>query len=471
MINTKKGIALLTISFFVITTLPYIVLSFSCVPVADDFVYAVHSRSFGILGAVRMWYLGFTGRYMSSLIISAFSSPEIIFTSVKFFPLILLIGLNLSLYSFIRSFRLFSKLFSLCLSITLVAVYLSTLISPGEMIFWLSGSVTYTLPILIMLCFWAYVIRVHFSQAPVTSLNKIVVTVYCLVLNGSNELMIFYNGFFVFIFFLYTQRNQLKSYSVAIIALTITCLCSLISLFAPGNFVRHDYLNNLTGTHPSILHSIRYTSNAVAIWTYLRSKQLFFLYILIAVPALFCIEGQACFNRDRLKIKPIFIFLLLLAGHLIAYLPVTISLSEYYPDRTLDFIYFTYIILIAVTVLYTVIYYFSSCVFSGKKILPFAALSFGILIMLTDKTTNTAKAYNSLYTRANVIYKDELKRRFAQLHLNRGKKSLKLRPITAVPSPMVFSEIDTIPHSNNNHGYEMYFQIDTVISTSPLLNK
>lgn len=469
MTNNKSFLLAVAVLIIAVTALPYLVLSYYCVPVADDFLYAAKSRDLGILGAVQMWYLQFTGRYTSSIIMSLLPIRGLNFAIAQVFPVMLIIGLIGGLYYCIHAFRFFSRLQAALLTAVIFGVYISTLVSPGEVVYWLSGSVTYMLPIVIMLFLWGYIVRLYSSGCSVNAVNLLVASFGCILLSGSNEIIIFYHGFLSLAFLLFTLRISSPYRKLSAVIFSVTTVCSLFSLLAPGNSERHNFMAGVSHATPTMQHSIEFTSNVMITWLYLRTKRFAFIFLLLAVPAILLISKQPFDKRLRLKLHPVWPALLFFAGYLFAYLPVTISLTEYYPDRTLDCIYFTYIIFSTVTLAYTGVYYgLDRLSNKGFRRLCYGLLFLGLFAVAADRKTNTAKAYATIISKANVKYKAQLDKRLTTLNQSKGKKLVKIEPIAVNPKPMAFSDIDTTVHSANNFGYEVYFNIDTVLATKAI---
>lgn len=467
MINNNKSL-LLTLAILVIgvTALPYLWLSYYNVPMSDDFLYAAESRDLGVFGAVEMWYFEFTGRYTSSLVMSLLPVRELNFTISQVFPMLLIAGLIGGLYYCIHAFKFFSSLQAILLTAVVFSVYISTLVSPGEVIYWLSGSVTYMLPIVIMLFFWGYIVRIYFSTQKVSAIDFAATSLGCILLSGSNEIIIFYHGFLSLLFFISTLYMASPYRKLAAVVFGLTTVCSLISLLAPGNAERHNFMTGVKQASPTLLHSIQFTSNVVITWLYLRTKRFAFLFLLLAVPAILLISKQPFDKRLKLKLHPAWPALIFLGGYLFAYLPVTISLTEYYPDRTLDCIYFTFIIFATISLAYAGVYYgLDRLGNTGFRRLSYALLFFGLFALLADQKTNTAKAYTTIINKAQVLYKRQLDARLKKLHQSKGKNVIKIEPVTVNPKPMIFADVDTVVHSANNFGYEVYFKIDTVLAT------
>ncbi len=470
MINNNKPLLLaLALLVIAVTAFPYLVLSHYCVPVADDFLYAAMSRDSGVFGAVKMWYFEFTGRYTSSFIMSLLPIRGLNFAIAQFFPAMLLLGLIVGLYYCIHAFKFFSRLQAILLTAVIFGVYISTLVSPGEVIYWLSGSITYMLPVVVMLFLWGYVVRVFSSGQQVSAINLALSSIGCIMLSGSNEIIIFYHGFLSLLFLIFALRIVSPYRKLAATVFTVTTVCSLISLLAPGNSERHNFMEGVKKASPTMLHSIEFTSNVIITWLYLRTKRFAFIFMLLAVPAILLINQQPFNKRLRLKLHPAWLALIFFAGYLFAYLPVTISLTEYYPDRTLDCIYFTFLVFITVTLAYTGVYYgLDKLGNTGFRRLSYALLFFGLFAVAADQKTNTAKAYKTIISKTNVTYKEQLDARLRLLHKSEGKKLIKIDPIAVNPKPLVFADVDTTVHSANNYGYEVYFKIDTVLATKAI---
>jgi len=124
---------------------------------ADDYCTAGKLNSLGFWNAQSFWYNNWTGRYSFTFFVSIFELFESSITSVL--PYFFIILLYLSFYVFFNT--IFKKievekqrLFSLLFTSLVVFIILFTVPNIRQNLYWMTGSTTYFLPIIIF--FFSY---------------------------------------------------------------------------------------------------------------------------------------------------------------------------------------------------------------------------------------------------------------------------------------------------------------------------
>jgi Family of unknown function (DUF6056) len=120
---------------------PFLALSFFAHPAADDYVFAIKLRELGFIGAQYDWYIHWTGRFVSSALISAASYDLRWYPIV---PLCLLSGLAVAVLLLVRAVSARHAALGDQLLATLAAltIYVSHMPSPAHGLYWASASVT-----------------------------------------------------------------------------------------------------------------------------------------------------------------------------------------------------------------------------------------------------------------------------------------------------------------------------------------
>lgn len=172
-----------------------------------------------------------------------------------------------------------------------------------EIFFWFSGATSYSFPFSFMLIGIACFIKIREKEK---NAKYIVIGIVCGIMAMGGSLTVTGTGCFVLLLiYLYKcieKKNILKSGRV----LAVWALCACINAFAPGNFVRHELIDD------SGVHVMNALQNGLTIaeqrWDFFFNNTNFALFMM-----LFVLFGYLVFvKRDftgNLKIRLVFSFL------------------------------------------------------------------------------------------------------------------------------------------------------------------
>ena len=159
MINTGSSNTgrhfLLWVSIMVVLV-PLFVLSFFARPAADDFMWAANYRDTGFWELQKDCYLNWQGRYFSTPLLSVLAYLSVSSSNYQWHALLLIILTSWSFYYFITTFfrkvSVASPGFSkrLLVSLVLFLLYTYSLPSVSQAFYWLSGAITYQVPVIAM---------------------------------------------------------------------------------------------------------------------------------------------------------------------------------------------------------------------------------------------------------------------------------------------------------------------------------
>ena len=242
-------------------------LGFIAYPAVDDYEYALKSIEKGFWNSQVYEYLNWNGRYLATAILSFNPLTWRWYFGYHLIPLCLIIGLVLSLAYFLRSLlNGFDQNKIYKISVVIISIYLMRHFSLDQNIYWMSGSITYTLPLILELIFFALLYKNLNQEKRV--FRTIAMVILTILVIGLNETIMLAHCFLLFMTCVYCIYKDKKLPSDLIILLMISILSSLVVVLAPGNGVRasrfersHDVLFTLSNSITyTIIYSIKFLS-------------------------------------------------------------------------------------------------------------------------------------------------------------------------------------------------------------------
>jgi hypothetical protein len=226
--------------------LPFIILSFFNHPSADDYWYTQQSAERGFWKAQLYLYNEITGRYLSSAILCI--NPLVLkwLYGYTFIPIVIIVLLAFSIYTLIDSFALnnFSVRDKILFSSVLFALYLCRMTDIASGLYWMAGSVTYQLGMILAIFAFAYIIKKFHTNnccCKKTTISYSLFSGFLLFLSiGSNEtvmLMVYLILICIALYQMFSNRSISMALIFYLIIATIGCI---IVYFSPGNHARYE---------------------------------------------------------------------------------------------------------------------------------------------------------------------------------------------------------------------------------------
>jgi hypothetical protein len=250
----KNKYLILVLTILIAAILPFILLSLYDHPSADDYGFTHIVKYFGFFEFQKFIYMYHQGRFSSNFIFSINPLVYDSFTFYKVLPVILLMLFFIAVFIFIRAlFRNFLSIFqSIVASLFFSALYLNIIPNPSETIYWMTGSLIYFLPCILLLLFLSLIVKL-------LSANSISITIIaCIiapVLQGFNEVIMLYAIAIVFFIFQFQIKNKSLKIKLAWV-LIILVVSAIIEIIAPGNYERMTIYGNAENIHYSVITSL-----------------------------------------------------------------------------------------------------------------------------------------------------------------------------------------------------------------------
>lgn len=436
--------AILIALFCLASILPFVLISIYIHPSADDYNFFVKTDTLGYIGAQINWYTTWTGRYFSSAIISLpifLKSSN--FTVYKLVPIFLIAGY---LYSFHLLIKTLLKDISSKNSAIISAFFLTLIFaqspSIAEAFYFLSASITYTLPNILLLLFLAVLVKALTRKNIKYQIAAVVLPTFIV---GSNEtIMVLLTLILSSIIVLkYLKEKSISSFTVIIFSITI--IFSLVVFFSPGNAIRGM---NFPEKH-QFLYSVK--KSLVAMRGYIG---LWLPSLMIFGVILGGFLKKLDVKTHLLNIHPILILVITLFSVFTCFFIGYWSVGSLIPDRTINTIYFIFLLGITFSVISfvsntTLTSYIRSTSFISAVLIIFLAHS-------QIKSGNIQMVYTDIFDKSAKNYNLELEQRYAHIR-NCSSQKCSFPELQNTPPSIHAYDITSDPNHWRNISYAQYF--------------
>jgi len=250
---SKTDVYIILLSIFSI--LPFIIVSYFNQPSADDYCYAAKAQNLGFWEAQIDSYFGWTGRYLSTALLSFDILVKGKFILYKLFPVLLILSLFKSIFNLVSILFIdLNKKDIYIVTSLFFIVYFVQMPSISEGIYWLAGSVTYQLSNIISILFICSLIRLFQTN----EIKDLLFTItYIILLVGTNETSMVIWSVTLGSIFLYKSILGKKIQYHLLSVIGVVLICSLVVILAPGNSVRGAHFAESHQLFNSVYQSLR----------------------------------------------------------------------------------------------------------------------------------------------------------------------------------------------------------------------
>lgn len=346
-ISLTKSILRLRIASIVLlslTILPFVILSYYSIPAYDDFDYALTTIENGYFQAQKIWYFTWSGRYFSQAVLTTIN--PLIYYSFAGYKALNVILILLFIFACIYFFKSIfqnevSAIFALILSLSFTSLYLYKVPNVAFVFYWLSSVIVYTLSNILTLILFAILARKLLWNCKMSQLFFITSTsVLTIAIVGSNEIsMLVLIELLLFAQFCHFMATR-KWNPHLLWLLVVSLIFSLLVYFAPGNQLRESTVASSPLFYQSVLRSFDDTFRLI-INRVLDTPILLFTAILISA---YLKYANTSYAANLFSISP---FISIPCSFLIL---SSISFVTYWTlnagplDRTLNMVYFYFIL-------------------------------------------------------------------------------------------------------------------------------
>jgi hypothetical protein len=472
--------ALFWISLLCLLLLPFLLLSFYCHPSADDYIVSAFVKERGIFGHLHQIYFEWSGRYFSSFL-KCFN-PLVYgwLWGYKLIPFVLILLFYISIYSFIRSiFSVsFNSLKKHILSLVIVLLFLNSIPSTSECIYWMDGSLNYFLGNILLLFFFAILIKSIYDEKEETG-RMIAFIILPVIIVGTNEIsMLALDEILVLILFRFWFIRK-KIPKGLILAIAGALISTIIEMSAPGNYDKMKYFPDNMNVVFSLQQSL---------FSFIKISARFIIDPAFIMVSVLHVAFLPSFYENRIfkslvNISPFYVLPLSILILLSMYFFVIFSTGLNPALRVHDAVGLFFVLFffynISVIHYYLVSHYKIAFIEAPAYLIKIlAAASFIFIITQFSKEPgkeiicegNIFHAYYDLFINAPE-YNSELTQRENQISLAamQHEKFIEVQPLSKIPKTIHFADITNDPKFWVNQCEAKYFGLDSIkVSEMPV---
>jgi len=283
----------------VFSILPFILISYFNQPSVDDYCYAAKAHELGFWQAQTDFYIGWSGRYLSTAILSFDILVKGKFILYKLFPVVLILLLFKSIYSLVSLlFISLSRKDIYVITILFFVAYFIQMASISEGIYWFAGAITYQLSNILSILLICNLIRLFETNR----LKYLVIAIiYAILLVGTNETSMLMWAATLGSIYMYKSISTKTVQGHLLSIICVVAICSLLVVLAPGNSVRGAYFIESHQFFNSVFQSLR-----ALIINGVRWSPLLFVLTLLLFDYLK--ENSGITSSKVFKVNPVLVF-------------------------------------------------------------------------------------------------------------------------------------------------------------------
>lgn len=447
----------LLIVFFLLMIIPFLILHYFNHPSSDDWIINDIVNQNGIIGAQSVFYLTWSGRYFSNLIVSI--SP-LYFGSFMGYKLVTF--LNMALFIFVL-FLLISELTkkflnskeSLLLTLSIFFLYVYAMPTVSQAFYWYNGAIPYQLGMILIMVFLYLFAKLSNSENSNSTGSLTFFSALVLILvYGNSEMSMVICFMAISLIILSKLIIDKKINGRLILYGVITVVCVYVMMSAPGNDVRGTVYPNSHKLLPAIIVSFSSMFKNLILWLFY--SPLLFITILL-LPLLYKIAVDPNKKYVNLYVNPVY-SLIVFSGFLYAlfFTPVW-SIGDVPFNRTVNIIFFVFLIGWFYNIIILIHYFSKKYNFNVERIPKYVyTFAFIITILFLFKKNNIKNAYSDLFKGRAAKYNNE---QFARYDfINKSSADTLLLPnIVNKPSTVFICDITEDQGYHLNYMYARSF--------------
>jgi hypothetical protein len=450
--------------------LPFLLLGFFNFPSADDYSYAMMALTKGFVGAQIEWYQAWSGRYISSALLSVSPMVYRSFLGYKFIGLVTFLLFMLSSYYFISALlkNLLNKKQVWAAYVLFSLVYLCEMPSVSEGFHWFPGVVNYSLALMLFIAGVGYYLKstnLSLAKGAVADfdrhrvLDALVLSVLSFLLPGVNESLVVVWLFLIAVLFVGIGFYRRKLQWSLLVPVFFGLVGFYIVFRAPGNEIRGAAFPH---KHDILFTLFRPLGLSVELFfRYLKPS--FFLFLILAAPF---------FQQLRAQIKPLFYTkafrwqtFAVYVGILFLFLaPAHWAMGGAPARRAMNilcYIHVVFVFLMYAQMLWAKPEKTERVLAKISRFYP-RKLQIPVFVLSLFVISNIGEAWADLLFRAPT-YASEQQGRVTQMTQAGSGADVTFAPLTYKPETLYFSDVTEDPQDWINQSVAHYFGVKSVI--------
>jgi hypothetical protein len=445
---------------FIITVVPIGILAMYNHPsVDDDYCFAYMTRDYGFWEAQKLYYEGWSGRYISNMIFHATPLAFGVFWFVKVMPFLILGFLFHAFYTFIGELLKPSRANQLLLTITLLSIFIIFSSSVVDTFFWYTSVFIFPTS----LCFFLYLIVVilRYYQSQYQQIKywiALLAATLVFFIVGSNEVMMLFTIAFLGMIFGYILLFE-KRFDTFIFALMLIGLyfAYFWVVQAKGNQTRLVGGNVLGGAITlSLTNALKSTITAILNWSVL-----FFIFAVI-YSTYFLQRNYQSTPSNIFKVNVWMVILGLISLIFLMFFVIHYGNDMGVPDRVKNVIF----------AIFAIGFFYIITIFHFKYPRDFKErysdwVVYGVFsILILANVLYYGKNLKTMYAdiRLGIAkrYDQEMTQRYTQIRESKSD-TVYIAPLKNIPKSLCFDDIKTTEKHLWNKCYATYFEKKVII--------
>ena len=451
--------------------LVFVMLAQYAQPSSDDFCMASGVNDNGLTAHLWNHYLEWSGRYTGNALYAVYPLVTDLFDGYSYIPAIVIAALFLATVFFLST--LFSTAFYarpvLLASLCFVCVYLLGMMSPASGLYWMAGAFTYQTANVLFLVTLGLMLRLSRRQKNSSKYFMLlsVLLMVVVIAIGANETGMLAITAVALLGVLIHLRSGRAILWPWMVILAVSLVCFDVVYFSPGNAIRaadfpfrHDLSRSINGS---------FSVGLEILWIWISNPVLIISTLLapFAVIRLLQLSGRSFAVSGRLIAA---LLVCTFAMPVVLQFPAWWAMGGWPPARTVDAIYFLFLLSWFVTVGAITIRYLYAGESSAmmQPYHPYAAVAVLALSALFSFAAVESKAYKLAKTDLFQLarpYHDYLSKRYEQIEqaLANDRRYLVVADYQQeYPSTIFFNDIMHDPEHWRNVCYADYFGFEKI---------
>jgi hypothetical protein len=445
------------ISFFIllVSFLPILILCNYNHPSADDFAYGIGQKPESFSELQKNFFYGWSGRYTSTFLISTIML-DTSFNLYRLTPILIIVFTfftcrYLMILCFTKNVNIITTIFTL--------IYFYSMPNLNEGIFWLSGSITYSIGNICIIYICGNMSRYLLSNQWDKKRFIQCLIIACIGIGTNETSMVIILVITVFFFIIVTNKIKILRINQMAVLIIAELICVAIVIYCPGNEVRRNAINGIhaLGTHDltfSIKSSFFFTIKKIVEWLRGYSLLLFVSIFMIVKSSNIKISFFGVRSAAPLGFVSFCVIVTIIS---LGVLPSFWEMGKGPIPRTSNVIYLTFLVLISIWIAVfgaSVIEYFKL----GYRAL---LLIFVLHLIIGVKPKNIKLTLSDVVSGRALHYQFQVEQRNAIVNSARSK--IEFKPFNRKPLSLFFDDITTDSLDWRNQAFAKFYNKKSVV--------